>query len=136
MQGLVLLLLAGVMLCCLGNFLSLPAPTSEVPGVPSALAEANVGGHVDRAANAPAPLQDGSYPLMPAEEPQDTDELPVNFYLLTMLVLALAYFGASVGWLLMANARRQAVMCCSLVNDRGWLSTVHEGPSFLGVFRL
>jgi hypothetical protein len=36
-QGLVLLILAGVMLCWLGIFPSLPAPTSEVAGVPSAL---------------------------------------------------------------------------------------------------
>jgi hypothetical protein len=123
------------MLCYLGHYLSLPVPTSEVPGVPSALAEANIG-HVDRGSNAPAPVADGSYPLTPAEEPQDTDKLPVNFYLLAMLVLALAYFVASVGWLLMANARRQAVMCCSLVNDGAWLAAAHEGPSFLGVFRL
>ena len=135
MQGLVLLLLVWVMLCCLGIFLSLPAPTSEVPGAPSALAGANVG-HVHRGANAPAPLPDGSYPLTPAEEPQETDKLPVSFYLLTMLELALAYFAASVGWLLMANARRQAVMSSSVVNDRVWLAAAHEGPSLLGVFRL
>jgi hypothetical protein len=128
-------LLAGVMLCCLGIFLSLPAPTSEVPGVPSALAGANVG-HMDRAANAPAPLPDGSYPLTPAEELQELDKLPVSFYLLTMLVLVLAYFVASVEWLLMANARRRQAMCCSVVNDRGWLAAAHEGPSLLGVFRL
>jgi hypothetical protein len=135
MQGLVLLLLLGVVLCCLGIFLSLPAPTSEVPGMPSALAGANVG-HMDRAANAPAPLPDGSYPLTPAEELQELDELPVTFYLLTMLVLMIAYFGASLGWLLMANARRRQAICCSVVNDRGWLAAAHEGPSFLGVFRL
>ena len=123
------------MLCCLGIFLSLPEPPSEVPGVSSALAGANVG-HVDRGANAPAPLPDGSYPLTPAEVSQEPDELPVNFYLLTMLVLALAYFWASVGWLLQTNARRQGVMCCSLVNDRAWLAAAPEGPSFLGVFRL
>jgi hypothetical protein len=135
MQGLVLLLLLGVVLCCLGIFLSLPAPTSEVPGMPSALAGANVG-HMDRAANAPAPLPDGSYPLTPAEELQELDELPVTFYLLTMLVLMIAYFGASLGWLLMANARRRQAICCSVVNDRGWLAAAHQGPSFLGVFRL
>jgi hypothetical protein len=134
MQGLVLLL-AGVMLCCLGNLLSLPAPTSEVPGVPPALAEANVG-HVDRGSNAPAPVPNGSFPLTPAEEVQDTDKGPVNFYYLTTLVLALAYFGASVGWLLMTNALRQGVMCCAVVNDRAWLAAAHDGPSFLGVFRL
>jgi len=134
MQGLVLLLL-GVVLCCLGIFLSLPASTSEVPGVPSALAEANVG-HMDRAANAPAPLPNGSYPLTLAEVPQESDELPVNFYLLTMLVLALAYFVANVGWLLMPNARRQAVMSSSVVNDRAWLAAAPGGSSLLGVFRL
>jgi hypothetical protein len=135
MQGLALLLLAGVVLCCLWIFPSLPAPKSEVAGVPSALAGANAG-HVDRGAQALAPLPDGSYPLTAAEEPQETDELPVNSYLMTTLVLALAYFGASVGWLLMPNARRQAVMCRSVVDDRWWLASVHEGPSFIGVFRL
>jgi hypothetical protein len=134
MQGLILLL-AEVMLCCLGIFLSLPAPTSEAPGVPSALAGANVG-HVDRAANAPTPLPDGSYPLTLAEVPQESDEHPVDFYLLTILQLALAYFVASVGWLLMPNARRQAVMSSSVINDRAWLAAAHKGPSFLGVFRL
>jgi hypothetical protein len=135
MKGLVFLLLAGVMLCYLGIFLSLPEPPSEVPGVSSALAGANVG-HVDRGANAPAPLPDGSYPLTPAEVSQEPDELPVNFYLLTMLVLALAFFGASIGWLLMPNTRGQGVMCCSVVNDLVWLAAAREGPSFLRVFRL
>ena len=104
--------------------------------MPSALAAGANVGHVDRGANEPAPLPDGSYPLTPAEEPQETDKLPVNFYFLTMLGLALAYFGASVGWVLKTNARRQGVMCCSLVNDRAWLAVAPEGPSFLGVFRL
>jgi hypothetical protein len=130
MQGLVFLLLAGVMLCYLGIFLSLPAPTSEVPGVPSALTGANVG-HAD-----PDHMPDGSYLRTPAEELQDSDVLPGTFSLLTMGELALAYFGASVGWLLMPNARRQRVMCCSDVDDRWWVSTVPEGPSPLGVFRL
>jgi hypothetical protein len=40
-------------------------------------------------------LPDGSYPLMPAEEAQETDSPPVNAYLLTMLTLACS-FGASV----------------------------------------
>jgi hypothetical protein len=73
---------------------------------------------------------------MPAEELQETDAFPVNASVLTMLLQALLYFGASVGWLLMTNARRQGVMCCSLVDYRSWLAVAPEGPSLLGVFRL
>src|SRR5215204_3867687 len=83
-----LLVLAGVMLCCLWVFLiSLPLTAAHVF---SALGGANVE-HVDRGANAPAPLPNGSYPLMPAEEAQETYSLPVNAHLLTMLVLACPY---------------------------------------------
>ena len=126
------LLLAGIMLCCLGVLLSLPLTASDVP---SALAGAIVG-HVDRGANAPAPLPDGSYPLTLAEEVQQTDSLPVNPYLLTMLLLACS-FGASVLRMLLTNARRQEATCCSWIgDDRRWLVVAHEEPSFLGVFRL
>ena len=124
--------MAGVMICCLGLFLhSLPA--SPASAVPSALTGANVE-HVNRVTNAPDPVPHGSYPLTPAREFQDTDKGPVNASLLTMLVLA--SFGASVGWLLMTNARRRQLACCSLFDDRWWLATVPEGPSLLGVFRL
>jgi hypothetical protein len=129
-----LLLLAGVMLCCLGVFLlSLPL---SAPHVSSALAGAHVG-HVDRGANAPAPLPNpnGSYPLMPAEEVQQTDRLPVNAYLLTMLLLACS-FGASVLRTLLTNARGQGAIFSWSADDRGWLSVAHEDSSFLGVFRL
>jgi hypothetical protein len=132
-----LLLLAGFMLCCLVVLLSLPLSTpdvSDVPGVPSALVGANVG-HVDRGANASAPLLNGSYPLTPAEEVQQTDRHPVNAHLLTMLVLACC-FGASVLRMLLTNARRQGVTCCWIGDDRRWLSVAYEEPSFLGVFRL
>ena len=139
MHRFVLLLLAGVVLFCLGIFLlSLPlsAPeVSDVPGVTSALAGANVG-HVDGGVNAPAPLPNGSYPLTLAEEPQQTDSHPVNAYLLTMLLLACS-FGASVLRMVLANARKQAATCCSWIgDDRRWLAVVYEEPSFLGVFRL
>jgi len=133
----ILLLLAGIMLCCLGVLLSLPlsAPDgSDVPGVASALAGANVG-HVNRGANAPAPLPNGSYPLSPAEEVQQTDRHPVNASLLTMLVLACS-FGASILRTLLTNARRQGATCSWIGDDRRWLSVVYEEPSFLGVFRL
>ncbi len=132
MNRLVLLLLAGVMLCCLGVFLlSLPL---TAPDVSSVLGGANVE-HVDRAANAPAPLPDRSYPLTPAEEAQETDSPPVNSYLLTMLVLVCS-FGASVLRMLLTDARRQGAICSWIGDDRGWLAVAHEDPSFLGVFRL
>ena len=126
-----LLLLAGVMLCCLGVLLSLPL---TAPHVSSALGGANVE-HVDRAANAPAPLPGGSYPLMPAEEAQETDRHPVNASLLTMLVLACS-FGSSVLMMVLTNARRRGAICSWIGDDRGWLAVAHEEPSFLGVFRL
>ena len=119
------------MLCCLGVLLSMPL---TAPHVPSALGGANVE-HVDRAANAPAPLPDGSYPLTLAEEAQETDSPPVNAYLLTMLLLACS-FGSSVLRMLLTNARTQFAICSCSGDDRGWLVVGHEDPSFLGVFRL
>jgi hypothetical protein len=128
-----LLLLAGIVLCCLGVLLSLPLTASDVAGVPSALAGTNVG-HVERGANAPAPLPNGSYPLTPAGEVQETDRHPANAYLLTMLLLACS-FGVSLLRTPLTNARRQGASC-SWVDDDRWLSVAYEEPSFLGVFRL
>jgi hypothetical protein len=91
--------------------------------------------HVDRVANAPAPLPEGSYPLTPAEEAQETNRLPVNSYLLTMLVLACS-FGSSVLRMLLTNARKRGAICSCSGDDRGWLAVAHEDPSLLGVFRL
>jgi hypothetical protein len=91
--------------------------------------------HVDRGANAPAPLPNRRSPLMPAEEAQRTDRLPVNAHLLTMLVLACS-FGASVLSMLLTNARRQGAICSWSGDDRRWLAVAYEEPSFLGVFRL
>ena len=91
--------------------------------------------HVDRGANAPAPLPNGSYPLMPAEEAQETYSLPVNAHLLTMLVLACS-FGSSVLMMLLTNARREGAICSWSGDDLRWLAVAHEDPSFLGVFRL
>ena len=121
------------MLFCLGIFLlSLPLSAPHVSS--SALGGANVE-HVDRGANAPAPLPYGSYPLMPAEEAQQTDRPPVNAYLLTMLTLACS-FGASVLRMLLTNAWREGAICSWSGDYRPWLSVAHEEPSFLGVFRL
>jgi hypothetical protein len=132
MNRLVLLLLAGVMLCCFGVFsISLP---HTAPHVSTALAGANVE-HVDRAANAPAPLPDGSYPLTPAEEVQEADRHPVNAYLLTMQVLACS-FGSSVLMVALTNSWRQGAICSWMGDDRGWLAVTHDERSLLGVFRL
>jgi hypothetical protein len=126
-----LLLLAGIMLCCLGILLPLPL---TAPDVSSALAGTN-GGHGERGADTPAPLSDRSYPLTPAEEVQQTDRHPVSAYLLTMLVLSL-FFGASVLRMLLTNARRQGATRSLSGDDRRWLFVTYEEPSFLGVFRL
>jgi hypothetical protein len=123
----VVLLLAGIMLSCLGVFLSLATTRSDVP---SAFAGADVA-HVDRGANVTLP--DGGYPLILAEEVQETHKLPVNAELLTMLLLACS-FGASVGWLLTNARRRRAIRSSGA--DRPPLVAAPEVPSILEVFRL
>jgi hypothetical protein len=132
MRRAILLLMAGVMLSCLGIFLTLPQTTaSEVPEVPAAPAGEDGG------SNAPPPEE--SYALRAVGERQKKDELPVNASLLTMLVLAIASFGGGVLWLLATNACRQGAICSWRFEggDRRWLAAAREGPSsFLGVFRL
>ena len=131
-----LLVSAGVVLCCLGVLLSSPVSVPEVPSpdVPSVLAGANMG-HVDRGADAPAPLPDASHLLTPAEEAQDMNGYPVNAYLLTMLLLACS-FGARISRTLLTNAQRQGSTCSWSGYNLPWLTVAHEAPSFLGVFRL
>jgi hypothetical protein len=132
MRRAILLLMAGVMLSCLGIFLSLPQTTaSEVPEVPAAPAGENGGSN--------APPTEESYPLRPAGERQKKDELPVNASLLTMLVLVSSSFGGSVLWLLATNACGQGAICSWGLEggDHRWLAATREGPSsLLGVFRL
>jgi hypothetical protein len=126
--------LAGIiaLLCCLGFLLvSLPssAASDDVPGsVPSASANGDGGPN-----NAPAP--DANYPPTLGEEVHKTGTHPVNAPLLTTLMLTLS-FGASV-FLVATNDRRRRVASRSWgVEDRPWMAAIHEGPSFLGVFRL
>ena len=124
-----------VLLLCLGvclTLLSLPAIGSQED--PSALGMANVL-TVDQGASGNAPPLDGShYPFALAEE---ADEDPVNAGLLTMLLLAASFFGASVGWLL-TNAQGQGALCFSSVGVVGEVlgRTREEYLPFLGVFRL
>jgi hypothetical protein len=134
MQGRILLLLAGVMLCWLGLSISSPASApSDMPGLPSAPAGANE----DGGPNAPPP-PDGNYPLTLAVEVLERGGgHPVHAHLLTMLlVVTVAFFGARVLWLLTTDACRQGAIRSWSIEDRPWLAVGPEAPSFLGVFRL
>ena len=120
-----------VLLClvvCL-TLLSLPARGSQDP---SALGIDNVLPLQRAPVNAP-PQEGSHYPFALAEE---ADEDPVNAGLLTMLLLAASFFGASVGWLL-PNAQGQGALCFSSSGVGEVLgSTREEYLAFLGVFRL
>jgi hypothetical protein len=131
MGGLLVLLLlsAGVMLCWLGIFLSLPASATDLS---SAYAEAEAA-EVDGGVNAPSP--DGSYPITPAEEVQQTDKRPISAHLLTMLLLVIVSLGAIVLWMLMSNALSQGAICSWDV-VRASSTTSCEEPSFLAVLLL
>ena len=130
MQTLILLL-ARVMLCCLGVLLFLPATTaSDVSGVPSALVGVNVG-HVDRGANTPAPLppNDGSYPLMLAEVPRETDKGSVNASILTMLVLMVASWGRAFYGCSQTLLGEELSAPGALTIVRGWPPLMRAHPS-------
>jgi hypothetical protein len=90
---------------------------------------------LDQGANGNAPPLDGShYPFALAEE---VAEDRVNAGLLTMLLLAASFFGASAGWLL-PNAQGQGASCCSSLGAVGEVlgSAREDYLPFLGVFRL
>ena len=119
------------MLCWLGIFLSLPASATDLS---SAYAGAEAAQEeVDGGVNAPSP--DGSYPITPAEELQQTDKRPISDHLLTMLLLVIVSLGAIVLWMLMSNALRQGAICSWDV-VRASSTTSCEEPSFLAVFLL
>ena len=122
-----------VVLLCLGlslTLLSLPARGSQDP---SALGMNNVL-PVDQVTNVNASPLDGSYyPFALAEE---ADEDPMNAGLLTMLLLAASFFGASVGWL-RTNAQGQGALSFSCLDAGEVLGLAREDYlPFLGVFRL
>jgi hypothetical protein len=122
-----------VLLLCLGFcliLLSLPARGSQDP---SAFEMNNVL-PVDPAVRVNAPPLDGSYyPFALAE----ADKEPVNAGLLTMLLLAVSFFGASTGWL-RTNAQGQGALrfsCLGVVGEVLGCAREEYLP-FLGVFRL
>ena len=116
---------------CLGIFLSLPASATDLPSAYAGAEEAQE--MVDGGVNAPPP--EGSYPITPAEEVQQTDKRPISAHILTMAVLMIVSFGAILLWMLLTNARRQGAICSSDV-VRASLTTACEEPSFLAVFLL
>jgi hypothetical protein len=122
-----------VLLFCLGvclTLLSLPARGFQDP---SALGMANVL-PVDQGANRDAPPLDGTY--HPFALTDEADEGPVNAGLLTMLLLAASFFGASVGWLL-TKAQGQGALCFSSLGVGEVMGSAREDYlAFLGVFRL
>jgi hypothetical protein len=144
--GVIFLLLLGGVFCCLGSLLSLPDTSSfrssdvaEVPSGPVGL-DNGAGGHLYRGAtDATVTVPDVSYLLLPpAEEVRETVEHPVNASVLTMLVLAIASFGAAALWVLTTTARRRPAIRCSwgFEEDRLGLAATRLGTSFLGVFLL
>jgi hypothetical protein len=122
-----------VLLLCLGFsliLLSLPARGSQDP---SALGMDNVLPVQRAPVNAP-PLEGTHHPFALAEE---ADEDPVSAGSLTMLLLAVSFFGASiVGWLL-PNAQGQGALCFSCLGVGEVLGRAREDYlPFLGEFRL
>jgi hypothetical protein len=122
-----------VVLLCLGlslALLCLPAIGSQDP---SALGMASVLS-VDQEAIGNAPPLDAIYYLFALAE--EADEDPVNAGLLTMLLLAASFLGASLGWLL-TNAQGQGALCLSSLGVGEVLGRAREEYlPFLGVFRL
>ena len=122
-----------VLLLCLGFsiiLLSLPTRGSQDS---SALGMANIL-PVDQVANVNAsPLEGTYFPFALAEE---ADDDPVNSGLLTMLLLAASFFGASVRWL-RTNAQGQGALSFSCLGVGEVLGSARENYlPFLGVFRL
>jgi hypothetical protein len=135
----VLPLLAGVIFCCLGVFLSLfilPLAGSGFEGA-YALGMANQAHDGDQGANnVYAPLPDENNLFTPAMEVEKADDSPVKAGLLTMLFLVASFFGATAGWLL-TNAQGQGALCFSLGVVGEESSSAREPYlPFLGVFRL
>jgi len=89
----------------------------------------------DQVANVNAPPLEGIY--YPFTLAEDADEEPVNSGLLTMLLLAGSFLGASLGWQHTKAQGQGASRLCSL-GVVGEVLGCASGPClpFLGVFRL
>jgi hypothetical protein len=127
------LLLAGLVLFCLGILLSFLA-TAATGG--SAAPARTAVGNVDGEALVQLPKDATSAPLTPAvQEARETEEGPVRASLLTMLVVAVSPFFTSGLSLLAANSLKRGVSC-SLGVLGGSSAADRGGASLLGVFLL
>jgi hypothetical protein len=128
-----LLLCLGVLLC----LLFLPVSGSEGSSAPG---ETNML-HVDQGTIGNAPSRDGtSRPgkslFALTNETEESDNSPVNAWLLTMLFLVASFFGVNARCLL-SSAQAQGASCSSLgLVGEVLSSTCEDYLPFLGVFRL
>src|SRR5215217_2993447 len=130
------LLLAGLVLFCLGILLSFlaTATTTEVSSAPAQKAVANVDGEalVQLAKNATSALL-----ITPAvQEGRQTEEGPLRASLLTMLVVAVSSFFTSGLSLLARNSSLKGGVSCFLRLLGGLWAAGCGGASLLGVFLL
>ena len=130
------LLLAGLVLFCLGILLSfLATATTEVSSAPAQKAVANVDGEalvrLDKDTTTSAPL------TTPAvQEGRQTEEGPLRASLLTMLVVAVSSFFTSGLSLLARNSSLKGGVSCFLRLLGGLWAAGCGGASLLGVFVL
>jgi|SRR5215211_3027331 len=131
------LLLAGLVLFCLGillSFLATATTTTEVSSAPAQKAVANVDGEalVQLAKNATSALL-----ITPAvQEGRQTEEGPLRASLLTMLVVAVSSFFTSGLSLLARNSSLKGGVSCFLRLLGGLWAAGCGGASLLGVFVL
>jgi hypothetical protein len=123
------LVLAMVILLCVGAFLSLFQTGLEVP---TALAKAH-SPHVNQGRNGDWHPLDGSSLAVSAEEAEEADKHPVNAELLSALLLLALSFGATVVWSLANGWWHRAFRFVGL--GRWFVSALEDRP-FLCVFRL
>ena len=122
-----------VVLLCLVVCLTLLSLLARGSQEPSAFEMVNVV-PVDQVANVNASPLDGSYYPFALAEEADAD--PVSAGLLSMLMLAAAFLGASVGWLI-PNAQGQGALSFSSLGVGEVMGLAREDYlPFLGVFRL
>lgn len=127
-------LLAGVILLCLGTFLSWPTTGAEAHTSPTKADSPQV----DQGANGYGHSLNGGYLAVPAEETEE-DRGPANASLLTTLLLVV-FFGTALSWLPALGWTRRTPEVFSLLRHCfPFLVRRHQRrhiAALLGVFRL